>query len=223
MKERPLIVTTELIPKILDGTKTNTRRLNGLKEINEEPDSWEYQLLDNGKLACRQKLTYTGGFYYSNWVHIKCPYGQVGDRLWVRETFCYKYDPITAKMIDGEYWYRASNPDVEKIDGDGALEFRKDGVQASPWLPSIHMPRRASRIILEITGIRVERLQEITEEGAEAEGFKYSIEDLQSGCSYIETAREKFQYVWNSLNAKYPWESNPWVWVIEFKREMPEC
>ena len=80
-----------------------------------------------------------------------------------------------------------------------------------------------ARYFIVIESVRAERLQEITEEDAEAEGLKYSIEDLQSGCSYLETAREKFEYIWNSINKDYPFESNPWVWVCTFRlrQEMP--
>lgn len=182
MKERPILFSTEMVKAILDCRKTMTRRV-------VKPQS-----LFEGKDGIITRYPNQEG----------CPYGQVGDRLWVRETFCYKRDPITAITSDNEFWYRATNPEVIKIDDDGSHAFRKDGWSASPWLPSIHMPRKASRITLEITNIRVERVQDITAGDTVKEGV--------TGMS--------FQPLWDSINAKrgYSWQSNPWVWVIEFRQ-----
>ena len=129
-------------------------------------------------------------------VRKRCPYGQVGDRLWVRESFGY--------LIDGGIAYRA-NCDSWHL---------KHGLTI-PWKPSIHMFRKDSRITLEITGVRVERLQEITEEDAQSEGIK----QLHFTTGMKVNCMPQFIELWDSLNAKrgYGWEVNPWVWVIGFK------
>jgi hypothetical protein len=125
-----------------------------------------------------------------------CPYGHAGDRLWVRETFC----------------------DL----GDGEIEYRADG-ECDPnvvprWTPSIHMPRAASRILLEIVAVRVERLQDITEGDAWAEGVDKA-EVLSMPCADGATAA--YSALWQRINGAGSWEANPWVWVVEFKRTTP--
>jgi hypothetical protein len=182
MKEHPILFSTPMVKAILEGRKTQTRRI-----IKGKGDAG----------ACAKLLIED------------CPYGQAGDRLWVRETFCYKIDPITAIVSENEFWYKATNPEVIKIDDDGSYAFRKDGWSASPWLPSIHMPRKASRLTLEITSIRVEKLQEITSADALKEGIPASFRHEIT----------EFKALWDSINGKtYPWSDNPWVWIIEFER-----
>jgi hypothetical protein len=147
-----------------------------------------------------------------------CPFGTVGDRLWVRETWAEGFIGGVGDTII----YRADNPD-----------FDKDFLLNGKWKPSIHMPRLASRITLEITGVRVERLQDISEEDAIAEGVKCEVydqgkpisacwynyqEDLFDGSFNSPEAIDSFRTLWDSINAKkHPWQSNPWVWVVEFK------
>ena len=190
MKETPIIMSGDHPKKILDGIKTMTRRTWGLKAINTLPDNWikaEYQgdaiwhFISDGLPAV-----------------IKCPYGQVGDRLWVKETW-------------GAKGYGQSLP-IEKEPMKHRLVFGKD----TDWQcrrPSIHMPRWASRITLEITGLRVERVQRITAGDCTKEGIPY-----ENGDYVTMKVFDKFRQLWDSLNAKrgYSWESNPWVLVIEF-------
>lgn len=177
--------------------KTMTRRVIKPQPTFDMPDfrgSWAW----NYKAA-----KYRGGLPYKT----ECPYGKIGDRLWVRETFA------PEKMVNGsDYAYRASG----------------DIIGCDRWTPSIFMPRRASRITLEITNIRVERLQDISEEDAKKEGvlFHDGLGVGHSGyrfshdfVSVYATAKRAFQFLWDKINGKkYPMESNPWVWVIEFKR-----
>jgi len=120
-----------------------------------------------------------------------CPYGHRGDRLWVRETF--------QKWPDG-YAYRADYQDAELADSVHA-----------PWKPSIHMPRAASRINLEITGVRVERLQDISRGDAMAEGCPFP--NMAQG----DDPRKWYADLWHSINGPDSWGLNPWVWVVEFK------
>ncbi len=119
----------------------------------------------------------------------KCPYGKPGDRLWVRETWCPDVEPYTFRY---------------KADGDEPLER---------WRPSIHIPRWASRITLEVVSVRVERLQNISEDDALAEGITL----VERGTSPVD----QFNKLWESINGPGSWEANPWVWVVEFKRIEP--
>jgi hypothetical protein len=147
----------------------------------------------------------------------KCPYGQPGDRLWIRETFC----DLGGGSMPGRVLYKASFDDM-------TAEMMKQSGHGIPiWKPSIHIPRWASRITLEIVSVKVERLQDISEEDAIAEGYiglecKHTYSEY--GCTdclntgWIEPPTLDFMLHWNPINGKkYPWELNPWVWVIEFK------
>ena len=176
-------MSTENVKAILEDRKTQTRRvIKPQPTINETGDKWVFNHKDGVHwwwIDEKPVIAFMRQF---------CPYGQVGDRLWVRETFCCH---STQGIV-----YKADFPDSPLL-----------------WKPSIHLFRADSRIDLEITDIRVERLQEITEEDAEAEGISMILGNMDR-----PSRRWHFKHLWNSLNAKYPWESNPWVWVISFKR-----
>jgi hypothetical protein len=161
----------------------------------------------------------------------KCPYGQIGDTLYVRESFCY-VDPDMwrghiAECPSSEYWPGHYEDWIIgcrkfgigfKADGDGESQLIAGDVK---WKPSIHMPRWASRIHLEITGVRVERLQEISEEDARAEGVNH--QRWPESDPYYMTGRDAFIELWDAINAKrgYSWDSNPFVWVVEFQPIAP--
>jgi len=169
-----------MVRAILDGRKTMTRRRIG-KPVCKLYEGWPQYWA--GPCDCQP---------------IRCPYGQPGDRLWVRETW--------AENIDGDVVYRADN---------GVAESMMDR-----WRPSIYMPRRASRITLEVTGVRVERLNEISADDAVAEGV---VDDGRPGMIYPNGAPpivNAFWRLWNGLNEKrgYGLVNNPWVWVVEFRR-----
>lgn len=137
----------------------------------------------------------------SDWV--RCPYGQPGDRLWVRETWALHVHAMSAdRDEDGPFVYAA--------DGQRALSMRL----SSKWTPSIHMPRWASRITLEVTGVRVERLQDISEADAQAEGCAFPLAYEGPDPPY----RTAYARLWESINGAGSWDANPWVWVVEFKR-----
>lgn len=181
--EKPILFSTEMVRAILDGRKTQTRRVVK-PSVFEKGTNWFWNPNENICLAQYRK----------------------GDVLWVRETFCevpYEYNHIPIKgghITTPKYAYKADS----KRDYTGI------------WKPSIHMPKEAARIWLEVTDVRVERLQEITEEDARAEGVKAYGPNNCSGTS----ARIAFAQLWDSLNEKrgYEWRVNPWVWVIEFER-----
>ncbi len=216
-----------MVRAILEGRKTQTRRV--CKPAQAAALSFVVDC-DDGKWGDEEGN-----------VLFPCPYGQPGDRLWVRETF-YCDDstypdgePITchwrevdgqrvaipleeqrAEMLENMYYRADGEPDWEGADGP------------TPWRPSIHMPRWASRITLEVAGVRVERLQDISEADARAESmheFKLSPGSVfgydrkgTPGPMMRETARAAFAALWELLNGAGSWDANSWVWVIEFKR-----
>ena len=146
---------------------------------------------------------------------VACPFGSVGDRLWVRETF--KTIPSTAYGFDRTRYpncWQVINPS----DTREAAIFKEgwDRCTTGAWKPSIHMPRWASRITLEITDVRVQRLQEISEEDAKAEGFEAGHMCEPPASSHHNQATDNFRETWNGIYGT--WEQNPWVWVITFKR-----
>jgi len=205
MKETGIIMSGNHPKLILDGIKTQSRRV-----IKPQPTFNGTDL--NGKPYFIYK-----GEEYSLWaLSKKCPYGQVGDRLWVRETWTTekRLDYLSPSQIgeagDVPVWWEASS----------SWEMASVGLEIGKWRPSIFMPRWASRITLEITEIRVERLQEISEEDARAEGIIWvTIETAPQSNVYRPCAVENFGRLWDSLNAKrgYGWEVNPWVWCLSFR------
>lgn len=219
MKEKPILFSDPMVRAILGGRKTQTRRI-----VKPRPR------IVHG--ICNDYSIETNLLFRGKEQRIKCHYGQPGDRLWVRETWCGKADPGTSRLMwneDGETYqchYRADGEDVFLDDGDGAVATGKNGQTLSPWKTPIFMPRWASRITLEITDVRVERLNEISEADAKAEGVEWLPGD---GCSWgyavqpnwkfvHDTAQEAYRELWESINGPGSWAANPWVWVIEFKR-----
>lgn len=197
MKQRPILFKAEMVNAILMGLKWQTRR-----EIKPQP-----------VYVCKKSAEHLGQPAISkaaNWDDenfIKCPYGKIGDQLWVRETWnhdCYPY-PISDNPI---IHYRADYLD-DPLGAD--LELSQDGIRRK-WMPSIFMPRKASRILLEITNIRVERLNDISRGDCMAEG-----------CPFPNIAKETdpkawYMDLWETINGKESVNKNPWVWVIEFQR-----
>lgn len=198
MKERPILFTGEMVRAILEGRKTQTRRVVKLPIIDRNGSGCE--------LGASEILQY-------------CPHGQVGDRLWVRETFTTDFLGPLNKIV-----YRADKPEAN-----------------CTWKPSIFMGRKHSRITLGIACVRVERVQDISKADAIAEGID-RVKNLPGWKNYefktahprkgqpatdkehrihaYESPRAAFKSLWDSINAKrgFGWEKNPWVWVIEFRK-----
>lgn len=205
MKERPILFSGEMVKAILDGRKTQTRRI-----MKPQPHP---KFLARGLVAATPQWPHQDGvrFFMADGLSelVPCPHGKPGDRLWVRETWA--GDDLCG------YVYRADHPDADLARGD-----LDDGEQTiRRWHPAIHMRRDASRIDLEIAGVRVERLQDITEADILAEGVTVDVAAKMTGIpwSSLPTLHHGWREGWNMINGKRAsWESNPWVWVIGFKR-----
>lgn len=201
MAIRPILFNTEMVRAILDGRKTCTRRLPR-KQIEEkylEYDEWVQAVAVPGCTYLREKEFYT-----------QYPPYQPGDILYIRETW--------SEWTDG-YLYKAWNSPFPQAGESPVMK----------WHPSIHMPKEAARIWLKVTGVRVEHLQDITEDGTKAEGANWKNgKNVGWEEKMKRTATERFAEIWNSTIKKsdldrYGWAANPWVWVIEFERcEKPE-
>ena len=208
IKERPILMSGAMVRAILNGTKTQTRRVVDFLKPSADEEYARHVERHQGK---------------------SCKYGTTGDRLWVRETWNRAertgYD---AAPQDGRSGFDESDPDAYNF---GPCWFRAtdERLVEGPWRPSIFMPRAASRLTLEVVSVRVERLQDISEEDAIAEGIErigaehdglyespkwrdYTAE----GC-YLDP-RESYESLWEKINGAGSWESNPWVWVVEFKK-----
>lgn len=197
MKERPILFSAPMVRAILNGTKTQTRRVVKDRHIDAAPPACFFQ-----------------------WLRERCTYGQPGDRLWVRETW---------QVVDGSE--RARRIVTDPSPSRGWIEYAATvhpGHEPPPrWRPSIHMPRWASRILLEITAVRVERLQDISGEDAVAEGIardgdgyeRFHVDpDAPLGQSFTRNPVLAYRGLWEKINGVGTWDANPLVWVIEFKR-----
>lgn len=224
MNEQPILFNGAMVRAILDGQKTVTRRVRGLDELNlNMPDI--YRLENIGQKSGSAEFSHGENYEYR--FNVRCPFGEVGDHLWVRESFqvSKKYDAIPPREIPyarGVSTYYAAGGSRAK-DDTGGTYVNEDNVCVPDWVgkmrPSIHMPRLASRIMLEITSISVERLQDIRDEQVMVEGVHkqpttgwYSVPGIDGAGT---TPRSAFANLWNSTGGD--WDANPWVWAVEFK------
>lgn len=227
MKERPILFSAPMVRAILEGRKTQTRRVLKVQPV-VRPD-----LSPSGLLAWMLSV---GSYVFGNkpmpeFVK-RCPYGHPGDRMWVREAFRTEesYDHIKPSDIPVAsaghtlavpFWYAA---DLSGAD----FQHMPPGLRPGKYRPGMFMPRAASRILLEITAVRVERLWDISEADAMAEGI-YS--KVSGGIATLSTDQREhillglpgehrmvYRELWESINGTGSWKSNPWVWVVEFKR-----
>ncbi len=208
MKERPILFSGPMIRAILDGSKTQTRRV-AIK--TSQPHNVYPTDFDAEECTLEIENSFSGSRHWK-----ACPYGKPEDRLWVRETWNHSNFPLGPYDDGCTVFYRADYlDDPHGPDGERSPEGRY-----RTWRPSIHMPRAASRIALEITRVRVERLQEISIEDAMAEGAALVRPELDGAPACLEW-RYAYEDLWNELNGRAAWDVNPWVWVIEFKRVQP--
>lgn len=210
--ERPILFSTEMVQAILAGRKTQTRRV------------MKPQLTIDGKRARRWEVP-------DMLKH--CPYGQRGDLLWVRETWqAISPDEYERPLGECDIYYKADGEHPGLFNPDDPTEPKQT------WRPSIYMPRWASRLTLRVTDVRIERVQDISDDDALAEGIRqfdygidsyaqargeevpvyaYGTEKLAFGAMH-NTPKDAFSRLWDSINAKrgFSWDTNPWIWAIEF-------
>jgi hypothetical protein len=225
MKERGILFSAPMVRALLDGTKTQTRRALRVQPLDVLP--MEGEKAGREWVGLMELEPKPAGTVFC------CKFGQPGDRLWVRETWAFERNAIgSEREQDGPFVYRATDSEQHR--------------RCDRWRPGIHMPRWASRILLEIVSVRVERLQDISEADAEAEGCerldteRYErdpalcpkcdglrlhralgpgggvIEDVD--CTVCDTYLKRYRHLWESINGFGSWAANPWVWVVEFRR-----
>ncbi|WP_277381584.1 hypothetical protein [Stenotrophomonas maltophilia] len=210
-KERPILFNGTMVRAILAGAKTQTRRVVKPQPVFDTRFRSRFRVDGRGSMSYRQVSTDAPAALLGE----ICPFGKPGDRLWVRETWMdlkgtgiEHWDPATGQPT--RYAYGADSPP-----GSASDEARKDfGLK---WRPSIHMPRWACRLVLEITDVRVEPLQAISKADAITEGLTQTEAGgwLPGPCDHPEWA---FHQLWNQVYGESSWDSNPWVWAITFKR-----
>lgn len=203
MKERPILFSAPMVRALLAGTKTQTRRICKAAKLH---DSGEDYRDDDGWPLFDASVDGAGD------IRIGSPYGQAGDRLWVREGY------------SGPHWMTGVPP-RDWIPGtplwywaDGRIPTHGDWTKPKPGM---HMPRWASRIDLEVTSVRVERLQAINEYDAAAEGVATWAPGAPSPDGQTADPSDQFRWLWSSINGADSWSANPWVWVVEFRRIKP--
>ena len=206
MKERPILFSGPMVKAILEGRKTQTRRVITPQPMLDKvfgPEMYEPVAYDrHGEMIPGEEIY--GVYDDSGEWGVRCPYGQPGDRLWVRETFC------TPEANDYVI-YRADWSEEDALNSDAMRKRYPDFANEFPngrWKPSIHMPRKFCRLLLDVKAVQVQRLGDMACADAGKEGFGFG-----------STAYRRFQKTWDSLNEKrgYGWDTNPWVWVIEFQ------
>jgi len=257
-RELPILFSGEMVRAIREGRKTQTRRV-----INPQPtedlrwSGWVISSSNKKHVGCASwetQRTIDTGFSRDDGLYIKCPYGNPGDQLWVRETWrivgWHDGEPLLLEYKDGvqmeepgdssdydenkymQYYIDCSddmNRAGVRLDVD-KNEYRCDEYGSIPtrWRSSIFMPRWASRIQLEVISIKVERVQDVTEDDAKAEGV-WGLDEPYQGVGDLPT--DRFRDLWDSINGNrkdksgkllpYSWEDNPWVFVVEFERIKP--
>ncbi len=269
VRERPLLFSAPMVRAILDGTKTQTRRTRNLDTVNgchlmAGPRRADGSFVEDEQFG---DVVWSFGtrtipgdpqnFYVDH--RIGCPFGVPGDRLWVRETVAIEswtreygdYPPLPkdrpsrhVSHPDGDIWYwphyRATDPVPDLSCERDRCRVCESGEPGPHWRPSIHMPRWACRIVLEITEVRVERLQAISADDAIAEGSEVPrspdgfpllrLTGKNPPTRYVDIAgaafpdkvvRAYYASLWDDINGTGSWDANPWVWALTFKRPAP--
>lgn len=235
VRERPILFSGPMVRALLDGRKTQTRRIVKPQPFptSEPPDAWVWSGKAGGK-------PYATDSVHDDWpasLLPACPYGVPGDRLWVRETLRYIEREVGPREFDGSWCYAADDIAIEVPLGSEGASIAWAHHKATDTCPSIHMPRWAARLTLELVRVRVERVQDISGDDAFAEGIQIPVSEpgrpllcLTSRIPFDsvsakhpkewgkdEYARFEYAQLWNSINGPASWESNPWVWVLDFR------
>lgn len=245
MKEIPIIFSAPMVQAILAGEKTQTRRVVTVpwKGSRRTTPYGPYYVEEDGKLLvdCSEARDSHGSGDYREITTVMDRYGRVGDVLWVKETWCDDYDgdpayPPSKRDRDGEdgsvegVLYKASH-DCRSFEAGCPCNPEGDG-KRSDWRSPLHMPRWASRLTLQVTSVRVERLQGITASDARAEGIDPSAPvdatvNGQTSKLHVfgpDAPQRIYRMLWESIHGiKHPWDDNPWVWVIAFRRACARC
>lgn len=215
MKERGVLFNAPMVRALLDGSKTQTRRAIKLPHMNPL-GKWEPSTFggpDGGRTRAGETVPLQGSIWHTRTGDcLGCQHGVPGDRLWVRETWM--ADPPIDDSWPSTQFAGCRPRDHSLIPEDyrkpeHCLYRATETADLHGWTPGIHMFRWASRITLELTGVRAERLQDISEADAIAEGITHST---------LNDPRVEYRWLWESINGPGSWDTNPWVWVIEFKR-----
>ena len=222
MKSRPILFSAAMVRAILNGSKTQTRRTCKARTQNQA-DIIGGAIIDD-QLTDLDGIGFFEGKAWRN--HVVCPYGQPGDTLWVREEhFRFgHWEPVEGvrTKTGRQKWKFVEDSDEVRYLDYPPEEFRKGMHKETPHYRTWHkrlarfMPRSVSRITLEITGIRVERLKEISEHDAMAEGITEDFPEHE--CNSSRPFAEGYQWLWESINGAGSWDENPFVWVIEFRK-----
>lgn len=218
MKERPIIFNADMVRAVLDGRKTQTRRIIQERHLysgGRTAGNWPVHMPE-GEEGEKARL----------WAESNSPFGAVGNYMWVRESYRMpesldRYSPQQVAEMAHESGYKKPWAPVQ-LEADGVRTGKWNGFNTPPLVtepgklrPSIHMPRWASRITLEITGLRVERLTALSDDCARNEGCPAQLPDNPDD---EHQARTWFRGLWSEIYGEESWQANPWVWVIEFKR-----
>lgn len=224
-RELPILFSTPMVRALLAGTKTQTRRV-----VKPQPyvDSHGNACWNGGNFGQDGRgplfQSLASPLPSSKTKRVRCPYGAPGDRLWVREAWaCSDAFGDAADAVE----YRADGATLA-WDGDRLHQREQtcNPVYPGPWKPSIHMPRWASRLTLEVTGVRVERLQDISRGDAIAEGTPCYVcgaamngsSEADCHCFHRRAQPSDYRGLWEQINGSGSWDANPWVWVVEFRR-----
>lgn len=224
-RERPILFSGEMVRQILAGEKTQTRRPIGLSELHPSTTpgyDWTWRGMAPVRSIAQQRRYPDGCWQDVSGERLLslCPYGEPGHRLWVRETWA-----------KGWTWLGEQRCVFYRADGGGMAgsEYRPvcpsdtpaaSAPKAVKWRPSIHMPRWASRLLLDVLSVRVERLHDISYADILAEGVTREVvaEMLRMPIGHIPTLHDVWRLAWTHIYGAESWEANPWLWVVEFRR-----
>jgi hypothetical protein len=214
MTERPILFSSPMVRAILDGRKTQTRRV-----VKPQPTlALDIGASVGGAFIDRREVDAHG---FSD-VVVRCPYGVPGDQLWVRETWAAWTPPTEYGECDEVQGPPSEMRSENRHVGEADITYAADGDSCPDrWRPSIHMPRWASRITLDVVAVSVERLRDITEEDASREGierFGGGWRDYAHDGEALITGPASFATLWDGINGAGSWAANPWVWRVEFRR-----